>query len=68
MANRFVTMDTESEGIFGLQTKVVIDTQTGVQYLYIMVGYGAGLTVLVGPDGKPLLTSPSAHNYTGPEL
>ena len=34
-------------------------TETGVQYLYHQRGGdSAGLTVLLGPDGKPLLYRP----------
>lgn len=36
-------------------TKLFTDRTTGVQYLYVAEGYGAGLTVLVDKDGKPLL-------------
>ncbi|MCR4647234.1 MAG: DUF6440 family protein [Oscillospiraceae bacterium] len=37
---------------------VLVDRETGVNYLYIRTdgGYSAGLTVLYGPDGKPLIT------------
>lgn len=35
--------------------KVIRDNETGVQYLVTQAGYGAGLTVLVDQDGKPLL-------------
>ena len=43
-----------SQGISGWQ--VWIDTQTGVNYLYRQSGYAGGLTVLLGPDGKPVVT------------
>ena len=36
-------------------TKIIVDTQTGVQYLMAFSGYAGGLTVLVDRDGKPLL-------------
>ncbi len=32
-----------------------VDRETGVQYLVITSGQGAGVTPLIGPDGKPLL-------------
>ena len=31
------------------------DRLTGVQYLMIVNGYAGGLTVLLGPDGKPVI-------------
>lgn len=42
---------------------VVTDQKTGVQYLFVKKGYGAGVAVLVGADGKPLL----ADGYGGAE-
>ena len=35
--------------------EVLVDTQTGVQYLLHYNGNAAGLTVLVDAEGKPLL-------------
>lgn len=35
--------------------KVIVDTQTGVQYLEMQAGYAGGLTPLLGREGKPLL-------------
>ncbi|KAE9708257.1 hypothetical protein GP713_23980 [Escherichia coli] len=34
---------------------IVVDEQTGVQYLFSAIGYSGGMTVLVDKDGKPLL-------------
>ena len=34
-----------------------LDTETGVNYLYIGAGYGMGITPLLGPDGKVLVSS-----------
>ena len=31
------------------------DTETGVQYIRAFAGENGGFTLLVGPDGKPLL-------------
>ena len=36
-------------------SEVLVDTQTGVQYLYHAVGNSGGLTLLVDAEGKPLL-------------
>ena len=35
--------------------EVLVDTETGVQYLYHSVGNSGGLTLLVDAEGKPLL-------------
>ena len=36
--------------------EIWVDKETGVNYLFRYSGYGAGLTVLVDKDGKPLVT------------
>lgn len=55
---RFRIIAKESKmGISG--TRIIVDKNTGVQYLFAFDGYAGGLTVLVGKDGKPLL----AKNY-----
>lgn len=38
-----------------LETKVIVDNETGVQYLFVESGYAGGMTVLVDREGKPLL-------------
>lgn len=45
--------------------EIWVDTQTGVQYLIHSAGSGVGMTVLVDPEGKPLLyrRTPSAPEY-----
>lgn len=35
--------------------KVLRDNETGVLYMVHQEGYGAGMTVLVDQDGKPLV-------------
>ena len=47
----------EKEGISLLTDAVVIiDKETGVNYLYVCRGYGGGLTPLLDADGKPIVT------------
>ena len=36
-------------------TEILVDNETGVMYLFVKNGYGAGLTVMLDEDGKPLL-------------
>ena len=36
--------------------KIIVDNKTGVNYLFYKEGYGAGLTILVDKDGKPIIT------------
>lgn len=35
---------------------IYVDKETGVNYLFISAGYGAGLTPLLDADGKPVIT------------
>ena len=35
---------------------VIIDKETGVNYLYVCRGYGGDLTPLLDSDGKPIVT------------
>ena len=35
---------------------VLVDRETGVNYLLAKDGYGAGLTPLLDKDGKPVVT------------
>lgn len=46
-----------SEGSsFGENRMIYVDRETGVNYLFIKSGYGAGLTPMLDPDGKPIIT------------
>ena len=50
---RFIKVMEESA--FISSNEVLVDTQTGVQYLYHSAGNSGGLTLLVDAEGKPLL-------------
>jgi len=41
---------------FTLSQRVLVDKQTGVNYLYVASGYSGGLTVLVDAMGNPVVT------------
>ena len=41
---------------------VWVDKQTGVNYLFVNSGYAGGMTVLLGTDGKPVVT-PVPNSY-----
>lgn len=36
--------------------EILVDRETGVNYLFRQSGYGGGLTVLLDKDGKPVVT------------
>ena len=52
MNNRFLI--SEKEGLME-GTRIIVDTETGVQYLMAHWTNIGGLTVLLDKDGKPLL-------------
>ena len=52
--DRFII--TEKQSGFTLGTYVLVDKQTGVNYLYAASGYSGGLTVLLDAQGKPVVT------------
>lgn len=35
--------------------RIYVDRETGVMYLFVKCGYGGGLTVMVSPDGTPMI-------------
>ena len=52
MEKRFEIIDKEG---FMEGARIIVDTETGVQYLYVFSGYGGGVTPLLDRDGKPLI-------------
>ena len=64
--NRFQTALTESVS-FGMNAKIIVDTQTGVNYLYCSSGYSGGITPLLNRDGSPII-SPIHHTGHTEEL
>lgn len=50
---RFDVISSEG-GFAGPSRTILLDTATGVQYLFVQNGYGAGLCPLLDKDGKPL--------------
>ena len=49
---RFVKVYSENMGC----EKILVDRQTGVNYLFVESGYAGGLTPLLDRDGKPIIT------------
>ena len=54
---RFVKTYTQSGGFTGPSMEILVDTQTGVNYVYANAGYSGGLTPLLNRDGTPVITS-----------
>ena len=36
--------------------QIIVDKETGVNYLWVVSGYAGGLTPLLEADGRPILT------------
>ncbi len=51
---RFIVKERQ-EG-FSMSQYVLVDKQTGVNYLYATSGYSGGVTVLVDAMGNPIVT------------
>lgn len=45
-----------AEGAFLESFRVIVDKDTGVNYLYISNGTSGGLSVLLDSNGKPIIT------------
>ena len=58
MPERFFIIKQKNDRLM-TETSIVVDLMTGVQYLWVNAGQAAGLTLMVDPDGRPLL-------YQGP--
>ena len=58
---RFV--ETYSQGVANIR-KIIVDTETGVNYLLLSSNMtsGCGVTVLVDQDGKPIVTPVNSTN------
>ena len=60
---RFERIYHNGGGLSGHSTTILVDKQTGVNYLFVQNGYGGGLTPLLDRDGKPVVTT--VANYYG---
>lgn len=57
MANdRFIKVYSQGNGLTSSRTEIFVDTVTGVNYIFRADGYVGGLTPLLDPDGKPVVT------------
>lgn len=52
--NRFEVIHKEG-GAFSSVRQILLDRDTGVQYLMVSSGYGIALTPLLDKDGKPMV-------------
>ena len=60
--DRFIKVYSHGGGFSKPATYILVDRETGVNYLYAASGYRGGLTVLLDKDGKPVIT-PVPNKY-----
>ena len=54
---RFEVTYSHGGGFSGPATYVLVDKETGVNYLYAAGSYGGGVTPLLNRDGTPIITT-----------
>lgn len=54
--NRFEVVYKEDNSLIKGLKMVLVDRETGVNYLFVQSGYAGGLTPLLDADGKPVVT------------
>ena len=59
---RFICTEISGGAFSGVQCRVLVDRETGVNYLWTAAGYAGGLTVLLDADGKPIVTPVPAED------
>lgn len=53
---RFEDKKIQGNGLTSIQIDVIVDKETGVNYLYVQSGYSGGLTAMLDSEGKPIVT------------
>lgn len=55
--NRFIVVLTEGSSLKDEgYRQILVDKETGVNYLVLKSGYGLGITPILDKDGKPIIT------------
>lgn len=54
--SRFEVVYQEGKALIKGLKMVLVDKETGVNYLFFQSGYAGGLTPLLDADGKPVIT------------
>mgnify|MGYP003538678995 CR=1 FL=1 len=54
--SRFEFQKAEKADVIATDATIIVDKETGVNYLLVRSGYGAGLTPLIDAEGKPVVT------------
>ncbi len=53
---RFIKVYSDGGGFSGPATYILVDKETGVNYVYVAGSYGGGITPLLNRDGTPIIT------------
>ena len=59
---RFITVYSKVIKGVNIVNKIIVDTKTGVNYLFHQNGYGGGLTPLLDSDGKVVVSKEYINN------
>ena len=54
--DRFVKVYSQGNGLTSAVVEIYVDRVTGVNYLFNHDGYAGGLTPLLDPNGRPIVT------------
>ena len=55
-SKRFICTEISGGAFETTQSRVLVDRETGVNYLWTAAGYAGGLTILMDAEGKPIVT------------
>ena len=53
--SRFETLEREGSN-FSVLSRIIVDNETGVNYLFVTSGYAGGLTPLLDAKGNPVIS------------
>ena len=56
---RFKKVYSQGNAVTAGYMEVIVDTETGVNYVFCCEGYAGGLTPLLDREGKPVITTVS---------
>lgn len=55
MGKRFEVIEKEKAGLV-TEIRIIVDNDTGVNYLFVKDAYAGGLTAMLDAEGKPVVT------------
>ena len=61
---RFVVKESAGNSLTSRKFYVIIDRETGVNYLYVASGYGIAMTPLLDREGKPIISMNGPEYYS----